>query len=1479
MPDIDIRFPIKGISDDVAFTEQEPGTTSDALNMRGLDPVTGRERGAQREGLSKFTDPAESLTGKVSALMSISYDLRNIDYTAVTTADETGAEWSFTTPGGGPCHGLVVDNQENVLCLSGPSSVVKLNSEGVSVWEHGIKVTSKGQVLKAIAIDNQGGVFVGSTTGGDPRESSIWRIVETTNDDEEYEPEDYWNLQPGGFVKHLEFSKGALYAAIDIPEDGRSEVVVYSQAASSSPNEAVRYAVPYPINHVGVDPKGSMVVSCPKNDLRGFNPDGTLKVGSIPSSPESTVSSIGWSPKDLDDWEKRVWFWIDADDLDPASAPYEVGDEITFVRSKDKSGRHLYTNTIDDEPGPTFGKGLAGRGAIQFDGITQSLISGPATTNLKSNASSQQSSFPCYEGGMYATFILIRPNKESDSSSVEGVGRGTLFSQLIRGTTPVGSTTGTVGYGYLSSSLNCGSTKPVLSNGSPTEIGRLDYCPNGLYTGGLVDYVETATGIGNSSINDYSRNQRAADTAVGSGSVGNYSKLYNGTHLQTFEACTKDEYYNIGEYGNEESWAADDEAVLITIINDGSVDTQTVSKVGGGGAWVPNGGPPPGKTRSLIRVNGVPVDRWTDMPIKSKIDSYTTWGNGYNWTTSADDHFGGEILEVITLDRIDRNDDSSEPKILTHPEDPDYVKSITMTSNGSGYTVGGDLRAVIHKGVDEPCGGAHMPQSGNSLFGSSGTPGASDYISWVKIGTYTVDPITGSVDTNTFSTEGCGWMNAPEVYPEDDVFFGGSGSGCVIEAKIHEDYSGSSAIDDDTTEMEKIEGYLVHKWGCPNILPGDGDRWIHPYQKKVPQAAQADGSYSGNISQLLEAGPIVAHYDSTGELSWAFGDDSSSEPRCGISAAFLEDGSVATLGTRESLSTSYHGVSCISKDGLTATVKDSFTKEPIAGNIVTDEFDAIHFARSHSSSDADNKTVSVIRDEAVGSTALFDLDLDGGVPDDSRDAYGVGVAPFSPDYGSDIAESNRRSQFIYVATSDVRADGTGGQPTVWKYRTVSVSPNMDPPRGMSHYAVGYDGELKQFTAGGANSDVTNGDETPDFAASASFIDHTALFNKLYVVDGVGVKVIDPVAETVSHLKAEDGGKLPDNPRLVAAWRGRLVLARMADDPHAWVMSEKDNPKGWNTAPIDDTSISATAGSLSLAGRPQDVINCLIPYSDDILIVGCDHSIWTLTGDPLLGGQIDLLTDVTGIAFGRSWAKDPRGNIFFFGSRGGVFAMPPTGAAPVKITESSINRRMADVDLGTYRMELVWNERQEGLHVYQIPYAEGGALVRHWFWDRKRSAWWEDEFGSTGVQVTASAVLDGDTADDRVVLVGGEDGVIRQYESSAKDDDGEPIESRVLLGPIVPKSGEGKNIRFSHLATTLASDQDGAIVRQYVSNTADLTGEHFLQDSVPSGRAMYQTAKAKGGYYWVELVNSSPNERFAFEAMSVRAYPAGRRRSH
>ena len=101
----------------------------------------------------------------------------------------------------------------------------------------------------------------------------------------------------------------------------------------------------------------------------------------------------------------------------------------------------------------------------------------------------------------------------------------------------------------------------------------------------------------------------------------------------------------------------------------------------------------------------------------------------------------------------------------------------------------------------------------------------------------------------------------------------------------------------------------------------------------------------------------------------------------------------------------------------------------------------------------------------------------------------------------------------------------------------------------------------------------------------------------------------------------------------------------------------------------ETATIAVAGNNSDAGELGDIINCLIPYSDDILIFGGDAAIWLMRGDPMDGGQIDLLTDSVGMAWGRPWCRDPYGVIYFFGSRGGVYQLDPSGRAPTRISQA------------------------------------------------------------------------------------------------------------------------------------------------------------------------------------------------------------------
>ena len=114
------------------------------------------------------------------------------------------------------------------------------------------------------------------------------------------------------------------------------------------------------------------------------------------------------------------------------------------------------------------------------------------------------------------------------------------------------------------------------------------------------------------------------------------------------------------------------------------------------------------------------------------------------------------------------------------------------------------------------------------------------------------------------------------------------------------------------------------------------------------------------------------------------------------------------------------------------------------------------------------------------------------------------------------------------------------------------------------------------------------------------------------------------------------------------------------------------------------------------------------------------------------------------------------------------------------------------------MELVWNYRAEGLHVFTIPYGaptlQVPPVASSWFMD-KSGAWWEDEFALADVSPTAAKIMDGDLPEDRVqafetfpfavqsLIAGDVDAVIID-EVAGLGYLGENAESLELVGPSI-----------------------------------------------------------------------------------------------
>ena len=101
-------------------------------------------------------------------------------------------------------------------------------------------------------------------------------------------------------------------------------------------------------------------------------------------------------------------------------------------------------------------------------------------------------------------------------------------------------------------------------------------------------------------------------------------------------------------------------------------------------------------------------------------------------------------------------------------------------------------------------------------------------------------------------------------------------------------------------------------------------------------------------------------------------------------------------------------------------------------------------------------------------------------------------------------------------------------------------------------------------------------------------------------------------------------KFGNKPRLIEVWNRRLVLSGLSGEPQNWWMSRQDDPHDFDYSVLPASDQDAATGTLSPAGLVPDNINSIIPYNDNILIFGCDHSVFQMVGDPAMGASITCL---------------------------------------------------------------------------------------------------------------------------------------------------------------------------------------------------------------------------------------------------------------
>lgn len=434
--------------------------------------------------------------------------------------------------------------------------------------------------------------------------------------------------------------------------------------------------------------------------------------------------------------------------------------------------------------------------------------------------------------------------------------------------------------------------------------------------------------------------------------------------------------------------------------------------------------------------------------------------------------------------------------------------------------------------------------------------------------------------------------------------------------------------------------------------------------------------------------------------------------------------------------------------------------------------------------------------------------------------------------------------------------------------------------------VGVAGGTVKVLYNGAWQNTVNGSGALN--AVVARVRSTVVNGKLYFADGTNWKYYDPNDNTV-HAWAATAGILPvdsfgNKPRLICTWRGRIVLSGLVGDPQDWFMSRVAAPTDFNYNPSPTDEDQAVAGNNTPAGVMTDIVTALIPYNDDVMIFGGDHTLYQMTGDPAAGGRIDLISDVTGIAWGDAWCKSSDGTVYFFGSRGSVYKFAP-GTVPLRISQP-IDESLAVLDYRNYCVRMAFDDRWQGVHVFITPLAGGAAT--HFYYDLVTSAWWSDKFPNL-LNPFAILVYDG-TPTERAVLHGGQDGYVRYLLTTAPDDDGTPITSNVLCGPLtggrsvmaqvqstLSYRGSGLPVRVSEIQVTLANAEGSVNWGIQPGNYAEAAANAAATISGLSGagRNHSQQVRVAGAYVYVSLSRAVSEPPWSLEALRMTMTPLGK----
>ncbi len=373
------------------------------------------------------------------------------------------------------------------------------------------------------------------------------------------------------------------------------------------------------------------------------------------------------------------------------------------------------------------------------------------------------------------------------------------------------------------------------------------------------------------------------------------------------------------------------------------------------------------------------------------------------------------------------------------------------------------------------------------------------------------------------------------------------------------------------------------------------------------------------------------------------------------------------------------------------------------------------------------------------------------------------------------------------------------------------------------------------------------------------------------------------------------GEMPNKAYIGCAWRGRAVFAGNPEHPHQWYMSRQGNP--WDYAYTSTDAQSAVAGGNADIGKIGEIVLTLASINRDYLMMGCASTVWLMEGDPMQGGNLNILDSSTGIFGANSWCYAGKYGVFFWGANGIYRAdIPNTVECISEINlPSLINDR--DADPSTHRITMGYDSIRGGITIAITKVSDGTNY--NYYLDLKTG-----KFGffpeNYPAECAAYSMLfySANSKDYRDLLLGSRDGYIMKFDDSVKDDtltddSAQVINSHVSFGPIALGDTPGKEGKITNLSVETAGggasgsqpDSDNILVKLWAENSAEKVIEKISGNTNPAfsktisapGRRHGDSIRRKisGRYGGIRLGNTTAGETWAMEQLLINGKVKGK----